>query len=68
LIGFIQLAVVVMPPFLSKEQFSIADLKVLRTLYYWTLQNEVEKKWKCNQCPIIRVKGNGWTNLIRQAC
>ena len=30
---------------------------------YWSLQNEDEKKWKCNQCPITRVKGNGWTNL-----
>ena len=51
-----------MPPVLSKEQLSAEDLKVLRHLY-WTLQNEDEKKWKCNQCPITRVKGNGWTNL-----
>jgi hypothetical protein len=54
--------IIIMPPVLSKEEFSATDLKALRTLY-WTLQNEAEKKWKCSQCPTIRVKGNGWTNL-----
>ena len=52
----------IMPPVVSKEKFSAEDLKVLRTLY-WTLQNEAEKKWKCSQCPTIRVKRNGWGNL-----
>jgi hypothetical protein len=51
-----------MPPVLSKEEFSAEDIKVLRTLY-WSLVNEDEKKWKCSQCPTMRVKGNGWTNL-----
>ena len=47
---------------LSKEELSSEDLKVLRDLY-WTLVNEAEKRYECNDCKSTRVKGNGWSNL-----
>ena len=57
---------IIMPPVLSMEQLSGEDLKALRQLY-WTPQNETENKWKCSQCPTIRVMGNAWTNLDTNA-
>ena len=47
---------------LSKEDLSSDDLKILRNLY-WTLTNEAEKRYECNECKLSRVKCNGWTNL-----
>ena len=47
---------------LSKEDLSSDDLKILRDLY-WTLTNEAEKRYECNECKLSRVKCIGRANL-----